>query len=121
MTDYTPELHENLRELHEQASPAPWGDRLDCIIGSEDADIIPHAEYPVSSMTDEDRVVLVEARNALPVLLAEIERLQEELKIRAAEAWEEGYDSGRLDEQKLERLAHFRDPEDLTPNPYEED
>lgn len=80
---YSLELHDQLRELHEQARPAPWyfnifGDR---------AEIVDDEGYLVLEMGrpgTRNGNLVAEARNALPALLAEIERLQERERILSA-------------------------------------
>lgn len=92
MTTYTPELHNRLRELHQQASPAPWtADKDDdqrylCPDGYE---VINSGAAHIYTI---DTKASVESRNALPILLDEIERLQNELEEqltdREHEEWE---------------------------------
>lgn len=99
MTEYTQEFHDRLRELDQEASPAPWVIRpeddfmpLDIACPANPAhyptspDVMETVFYPAETtesffcMGDDlpDIQIAVEARNAVPALLAEIERLQEE-------------------------------------------
>lgn len=59
----------------------------------------------------------------LTALLKEKIRLQEELKTRAADAWQAGYEAGWVDYQECyeDCTRNPENPEDRTPNPYKED
>lgn len=86
MTEYTPELHAHLKELHTAASPAPWvfstevfdGENYNSITDANKTVLV----YPdcADDMYDEDSEIIIEARNALPALLSEIERVKAENK-----------------------------------------
>lgn len=80
----TPEELTRLRELHETASPAPWEDSIDIIRDANGDTVIGDWDSPVKDMTDENLNMVIVARNALPALLAEIERLQNRERILAA-------------------------------------
>lgn len=82
---YTPELHSRLRELHQQASPAPWGyevtqlpdgDYYSSLRGEDGALILDF--WAVEQMSEEDSDLVLESRNALPLLLDRIEELEKE-------------------------------------------
>lgn len=101
--NYTPELHARLRELHQQASPAPWrfteGEGLVSAIyqmgkngGLIAYDLVGNELYfdDHDDLGDNEKL-LIELRNALPALLNEIERLQNELETALPEAWKNGY------------------------------
>ncbi|MFW0120306.1 hypothetical protein ACN08Y_10370 [Rothia sp. P5764] len=89
-TQYSPELHARLRELHRQASPAPWvvdendDQRYVCPDGYEVINTDAAHIYTI------DTKISVGARNALPALLDEIERLTEAVKAAKAESFETG-------------------------------
>lgn len=149
----TPDELTRLRELDAKASPAPWsynpwsanssGEVTQNITygwGEEEEILIGEVSY---LLIESDAEMIAESRNAIPALLAEIERLQQiekGLKERFAlifdkwrsrrrdlirrvrdeaweEAWEEGYTEGLLSGRLLERtgveLPHK--------NPYKED
>ena len=82
----TPDELARLRELHEQARPAPWyfnvfGHRAE-IVDDEDNLVLE-----ASAMDDQehrDGKLVVEARNALPHLLGHIDRLTRRLEIAEA-------------------------------------
>ena len=115
-----------LRELDKHASPVPWG------VGSfsegynavlcEDGDNI---RWVIDgcymgehlSNDDPDLEIIVEARNVLPALLDEIERLTTQNK-NLEEAWEDGYADAICD---VEGVYEFDRAElTKTPNPYKE-
>lgn len=88
MPEITPELIARLRELDKKASPAPWkftgtkftppdyiepGD----LLGSEGLVLVPEIE---SVCPPEYVELIVEARNALPALLDDRDRLEAENK-----------------------------------------
>lgn len=143
-----------LRKLDRTASPAPWHwaevdfpedystteTGFEMLAGRNAKRIIPPLK---DSEIDHDAILLTTARNAIPALLAEIDRLQSAEKalkerftlilnkcrsrrrdlIRRArdeaweEAWEEGYTEGLLSGRLLERTG----VELPYKNPYEED
>lgn len=86
-----------LRELDKNASPAPW---KYAVIHLTDEDSYSQLEeargehildnWGTSQLSYEDIDIIIEARNAIPVLLTEIERLKAENK-KLSEAWEGGY------------------------------
>lgn len=99
------ETIDRLRELDRQASPAPWvftgtkqtgydtiepGDLLE----GNGLGLIPEIQRVCPPV---DAELIAEARNAIPVLLAEIERLTEEnleLKQENHLAWSKGHAAG---------------------------
>lgn len=129
----TPEELERLRQLHEQLPPAPWQepgnpenpdmpelvtDRDGCII----AEGTGQWEEYLSCLATPAPVLLMELRNALPVLLSEIDRLTQGQKTAKAEGWAEGRDAGWQEHYEC-YITNTRDPEnpaDIIPNPYEE-
>lgn len=88
MTTTTPahsqELHDLLKDLHTAASPAPWtvdpNDNQRYLDADGNEVIDPYAAH----IFEIDTETSVQARNALPALLAEIERLQERERILGA-------------------------------------
>lgn len=90
MTKYADDLHARLVELDRSASPAPWaiyrGEWAERIIGA-DGEPALYTQAP----HDVDLQMTIEARNAFPALLAEIERLREEVQTAKADGWDEGY------------------------------
>ena len=94
------ETIDRLRELDQEASPAPWyieeyegmivtGDEE---TGEEVGAVFYHTLR--SKKSKANAAILTEARKAIPALLAEIERLTAEntqLLDTVAEAWDEGY------------------------------
>ena len=94
-----------LRELDRKASPAPWYiEEYEGVIvtGDEDGETLSgviDACYigEQLSSNDPDLQIIVEARNAIPTLLAEIERLAEENRALKREnhlAWSKGHAAG---------------------------
>lgn len=90
MTEYTQELHDRLRELDQKASPAPWSynpwsadssgeatQNITCGWGEDEEILIGEASF---LLNEPDSEMIAESRNAIPALLAEIERLQAEVK-----------------------------------------
>ncbi|WP_237220410.1 hypothetical protein [Rothia nasimurium] len=84
----TPDELNSLRELHEQASPAPWVLNACCcseIVDTNDLQILGLSyEGDTIAENDPDATLAVEARNALPCLLAHIDRLTRRLEIYEA-------------------------------------
>lgn len=86
MTEYTRELHDRLRELDKAASPAPWyiepyENML--VTGDDETGEEIGATYYGRGRSKKQRAnreMLTDARNAVPALLAEIERLNDELR-----------------------------------------
>lgn len=84
----TQEELDRLRQLHEQASPGPWGwvirqglcGEYTSRIMRGPQTIIGDGYGALDGAKEEDLDLLVEARNALPALLDEISRLQAELE-----------------------------------------
>lgn len=133
---YTPELHARLRELHQQASPAPWKiasysphtqpnepvKRVSHLVTPngliEEADKMGY-DYGLNAPSAHDFLLIAELRNSLPAILDEIERLTEERKTAKAEAWKNGYadclcDIEAVYEIDREAITH------KTTDPYEE-
>lgn len=137
---YTTGLHRKLRELHQQASRTPWSISLSdgkdrpveivCRYGRKGkyaslvytpvfgTDYSPDIE-DVEENVDIDTRYTVASVNAIPVLLNEIERLQNELDTALPEAWKDGYADCLCDieafyEIDREAITH------KTANPYEE-
>ena len=88
-----------LRELDQEASPAPWeawgfGEDEQTSIEHPMGDVLERGERGYGHMREDttwfreaDADLITETRNALPALLTEIDRLTAE----NAKAWEEGY------------------------------
>ena len=100
----TPEELDRLRRLHEQLPPAPWQepgnpenyDLPDLITDRDGGTIVEGAgqwESYQSHLETPAPVLLMELRNALPVLLAEIDHLTQGQKEAKAEAWEKAIDT----------------------------
>lgn len=81
----TPDELAYLRELHEEASPAPWfyqilpvnlrtGDQDSVLVDSTGNEIAYNPEEP---FTEDDFDVMFEYRNAFPALLDHIDRVTE--------------------------------------------
>lgn len=87
---YSQKLHDYLRELHETASPAPWHiepvEKMIVHGDEETGEEVGACFYRNirSKKVKANRALITEARNALPALLAEVERLQERERILAA-------------------------------------
>lgn len=82
MSDLTPAELAELRRLHEAATPDPWtwsqpGERVVMRVGTAD---YMDATHQPDSHGPANISLAVAARNALPRLLAEIERLRAELE-----------------------------------------
>lgn len=122
MSKYTQELHDRLRELDKTASPAPWyiepyENML--VTGDDETGEEIGATYYGRGRSKKQRAnreMLTDARNAVPALLAEIERLQAELETAREEAWEacadKAYELYLSEEQRDELHAA---------NPYREE
>lgn len=120
-----------LRELDQEASPAPWvftgtkrtgydtiepGDLLE----SNGLELIPEIER-VCPPTDAQ--LIAEARNAIPALLAEIERLTEEnqtLKRENQLAWSKGHAAGWDCHIVTMQAADLLPKDQKTSSPYQE-
>lgn len=124
------ETIDRLRELDRVASPAPWwvgssAESYNAIV-CEDGDTtsgVLDACYVGERLSsdDPDLQIITETRNAIPVLLAEIERLTAEntqLLDTVAEAWDEGYLDKETEAPKemIERGLRKR-----AQNPYKKD
>lgn len=141
---YTPELHARLRELHQQASRTPWNIALSdgkdrpveivCrygrkgtntsfvfapvfapVFGTDFSPDIADVEEDV----DIDTRYTVASANAIPVLLDEIERLQNELDTALPEAWKDGYADCLCDIEAFYEINREAIT-NKTANPYEE-
>lgn len=87
----TPDELTRLRELHEQASPAPWkyeaiqlpdGDYYSSLKDADGGLILD--DWAVEQMSEEDSDFVLETRNALPGLLDHIDRQARRLEIAEA-------------------------------------
>lgn len=84
MSKYTQELHDRLRELDKTASPAPWYiepyENMVVTGDDETGEEIGATYYGRgrSKKQRANREMLTDARNAVPALLDEIDRLQAE-------------------------------------------
>ena len=123
------ETVDRLRELDRYASPAPWSYLIlpvDLHTGIQDSVLLDGAGLEFSTnaedaFTRNDFDVILEARNAIPALLAEIERLTAEntqLLDTVAEAWDEGYMDKET--EAPEEMIHL-EPRERAENPYKED
>lgn len=129
MTTTIQETIDRLRELDRQASPAPWqvgetesgGHAILCeYVASIEVVIDTLWEGEPMDDNSPDLEIITETRNALPSLLAEIERLTAEniqLLDTIAEAWDEGYLDKETEapEEMIERGLRKR-----AQNPYRE-
>ena len=120
-----------LRELEQKASPAPWactgtkrfsyddiepGDLLD----GEGFELVPEIERVCPPV---DAEMIAEARNAIPALLAEIERLTEEnqaLKQENHLAWSKGHAAGWDCHIVTMQSADLLPKDQKTSSPYQE-
>lgn len=108
MTDIQETIN-RLRELDRYASPAPWeawgfGGDEQTTIGHPMGDVLErgerghgHMREDITWLREADADLITETRNALPDLLAEIERLAEEnleLKRENHLAWAKGHAAG---------------------------
>ena len=123
----TKETINRLRELDRTASPAPWyiEEHESMIVtgdeetGEEVGAVFYHTLK--SKKSKANAAILTEARNAVPDLLAEIDRLTAEntqLLDTVAEAWDEGYMDKETEapEEMIERGLRKR-----AQNPYKKD
>ena len=124
------ETIDRLREIDRKASPAPWIEATDetnpempCLLLDSNGGLVAEGEGDWGSHwfhIDNMVPLLTELRNALPELLAEINRLEAEnaqLLDTVAEAWDEGYrDKGAEDGV----MIHF-EPREHAENPYKEE
>lgn len=129
------DIQETINQLHEldqKASPAPWrtvfstniysGGEEVFEVGTSYDDICEWVECSdecgcAGYARKPDIDLLVATRNAIPVLLAEIERLTAQNK-NLEEAWEDGYADAICD---VEGVYMFDRAElTTTPNPYKE-
>ena len=130
MKTYIQETINRLRELDRYASPAPWkvgetesgGHAILCeYVASVEVVIDTLWEGEPMDDSSPDLEIITEARNALPTLLAEIDRLTDEntqLLETAAEVWAEGY----LDkEAEAGGVMIHREPRERAENPYKKD
>ena len=112
----------HLRELDRTASPAPWsynpwsanssGEVTQNITygwGEDEEILIGEVSY---LLIESDAEKIAESRNAIPLLLKEIERLTTE----NAKAWDDGYKHGQLSGIKTHRTGHVHPYK----NPYNE-
>lgn len=86
----------HLRELDQNASPAPWevwgaGEGGNTSIEHPMGDVLERGERGTGHMREDitwvreaDADIIVEARNAIPALLTEIDRLSNELRVAEA-------------------------------------
>ena len=137
MKTYIQETIKRLRELDRYASPAPWqvgetesgGHAILCeYVASVEVVIDTLWEGEPMDDSSPDLEIITEARNALPTLLAEIDRLTAEidrltdentqLLETAAEVWAEGY----LDkEAEAGGVMIHCEPRERAENPYKKD
>lgn len=108
IAQYTPELHARLRELHRQASPAPWAiePHPDAEMWGEKYGIAEFIKTPAGDIEQAgcgccdrgiqapkrgDIELITENRNALEALLDHIEWLTVKLQDAQHEGWVNGY------------------------------
>ena len=132
MSTYTQETQYKLRELNRVASPAPWryvgdcdymkaGVKLGDIVDAGGRVVVPESPYVLGGPFE--REFIIQTRNALPVLLAEIERLTEEnqtLKRENHLAWSKGHAAGWDCHIITMQAADLLPKDQKTSNPYEE-
>lgn len=131
MTELTPTREQAIRARLVAATKGPWAAWTDqdgtphmggmLMVGVE-AGVIPDGETwvegadvnnPVAhTYTPEDREFIAHAREDIPALLAEIDRLRGKL----ADAWNEGYKAGANDNAGVWNFDRGE-----TPNPYRKD
>lgn len=129
MKTYIQETIDRLRELDRVASPAPWeawgcGENMQTSIEHPMGDVLErgerghgHMREDITWLRESDADLITETRNAIPALLAEIDRLTSENK-NLEEAWEDGYADAICD---VEGVYEFDRTElTTTPNPYKE-
>lgn len=85
----TPEELAHLKEAHAAATPGPWcfntfGHHAEIVDDQNDLVLEMGSANTMDAQEHLDGYLVVEARNALPALLAEIERLQARERILAA-------------------------------------
>lgn len=100
MTTNIQETLDHLRELDRVTAPAPWVETINeenpdipCLLLDYNGGLVAEGETDWEGFwpnLDNTVGLLTELRNALPVLLNEIDRLSAENK-NLAEAWEDGY------------------------------
>lgn len=140
MKTYIQETIARLRELDQTASPAPWeawgfGEDEQTSIEHPMGDVLErgergygHMREDITWLRESDADLITETRNAIPVLLAEIDRLTAEidrltdentqLLETAAEVWAEGY----LDkEAEAGGVMIHSEPRERAENPYKKD
>lgn len=135
MTTNIQETINRLRELDKNASPAPWsvvrysgleyyGEKplqVDSIRSASEIVAEQLGCHACDEGLQSDRIenfeYIVEARNAIPVLLAEIERLTAENR-NISEAWEDGYADAICDVEGAYEID--RAEITATENPYKE-
>ncbi|GAA1046072.1 hypothetical protein [Rothia amarae] len=122
MTENIDDLIDRLRELDQSASPAPWHiepyENMVVTGDDETGEEIGATYYgrKRSKKQRANREMLTDARNAVPALLAEIERLYAELETAREEAWEACADKAYelyLSEEQRDEL--------MQANPYREE
>lgn len=97
MEVYTPELHARLKELVENASPAPWryvvwsldprtGEHPTAIVDEDDDTVLEEPDLSQANLS-----LVTEGVSALGAVLGEIDRLLGELRSAQHEAWQDGY------------------------------
>ena len=122
-----------LRELDRKASPAPWTEATDettpdmpCLLLDSNGGLVAEGEDDWASHwfhIDNMVPLLTELRNALPELLAEIERLAEEnleLKRENHLAWSKGHAAGWDCHIVTMQSADLLPKDQKTSSPYQE-
>ena len=131
MSTNTQETINRLRELDRVTAPAPWAETINeenpdipCLLLDANGGQVAEGEADWEGFwpnLDNTVGLLTELRNALPILLAEIDRLTAEntqLLDTVAEAWDEGYmdKEAEAPEEMIERGLRKR-----AQNPYKKD